>query len=103
MAVIKALIRSIFRNEKAQALLSCCCANIEAFLKFLSENSYIETSLHGQSFFRSGKRAAKLLLSNAASVIAINSVGDFVLGMIVFILLVVSTSISFAFFKVRYI
>ncbi|RZC36195.1 Choline transpo domain containing protein, partial [Asbolus verrucosus] len=77
VAVIKAALRSLVSNSKCRWIVDCCCNNVEAFLKFLSKNAYIETALHGQSFFRSGKRAAQLLIKNAANVIAINSVGDF--------------------------
>lgn len=37
--------------------------------------------MHGQAFYKSGKRAVRLLAANALSAIAVNSVGDFVLGM----------------------
>jgi hypothetical protein len=37
--------------------------------------------MHGQPFYKSGKRAVRLLAANALSAIAINSVGDFVLAM----------------------
>ncbi|RZC36197.1 choline transporter-like protein 1, partial [Asbolus verrucosus] len=106
MDIIRALIRALVNNDKLRCVLECCCENVEAFLKFLSKNAYIETcmwwitlfTIHGQSFLRSGKRAAKLLLTNAASVIAINSVGDFVLGMVIFVLLCISTGISVTLF-----
>jgi solute carrier family 44 protein 1 (choline transporter-like protein) len=116
MALIRAVIRSLINNNKLKWLCDCCCGNLEALLKFLSKNSYIETgrfsprsnqssflklylvAIHGQSFFRSGKRAAKQLITNAGSVIALNSVGDFVMVMTQFILVAISTAIAYALF-----
>jgi hypothetical protein len=118
MALIRAVIRSLINNNKLKWLCDCCCGNLEALLKFLSKNSYIETgrfsprsnqssflklylvAIHGQSFFRSGKRAAKQLITNAGSVIALNSVGDFVMVMTQFILVAISTAIAYALFLV---
>ncbi|KAH0819489.1 hypothetical protein GEV33_003302 [Tenebrio molitor] len=97
-AVVKAILRACFRNACCRCLTTVCCSNVEVILKFLSDNSFIETAIHGQSYFRSAKRATKLLMNNAASVIAISCVGDFVLTMIVFIVTVVATGISFALF-----
>ena len=37
--------------------------------------------MHGQPFYISGKRAVRLLWTNALSTIAVNSVGDFVMNM----------------------
>lgn len=118
VAVIKAIIKAIISNDKVRWIVDCCCSNIEAFLKFLSNCAYVETgtgikyknililttflAIHGQSFFRSGKRAAKLLMANATSLIAVNSVGDFVLFMAQFILIAASTAIGYALFTVRF-
>ncbi|KAK9892598.1 hypothetical protein WA026_020980 [Henosepilachna vigintioctopunctata] len=51
-------------------------------------------ALHSQPFFKSGERAAKLLVSSAANVIALNSIGDFVLGIAQLLLMVVSTTVA---------
>jgi solute carrier family 44 (choline transporter-like protein), member 1 len=51
----------------------------ESFLQYLSKNAYIIVSMDGSSFCIAGKRAFRLLSSNALRVLAINSVGDFVL------------------------
>lgn len=40
-------------------------------------------------------------MANATSLIAVNSVGDFVLGMAQFILIAASTAIGYALFAVR--
>lgn len=79
MTVVRMLIKGLINNEKTRWIIDCCLANVEEFLKFLSKNAYIQTAMHGQPFFKSGKRAAKLLINNAANIIAVNSIGDFVL------------------------
>ncbi|XP_044255980.1 choline transporter-like protein 1 [Tribolium madens] len=81
IALIRALIRGLINNKHAKLLVDCCLGAIEDFLKFLSKNAYILIAMHGQPFFKSGKRAVRLLAANALSTIAVNSVGDFVLGM----------------------
>jgi solute carrier family 44 protein 1 (choline transporter-like protein) len=81
ICLIKALIRGLVNNRQAKLLIDCCLGAIEDFLKYLSKNAYIQTAMHGQPFYKSGKRAVRLLAANALSAIAINSVGDFVLAM----------------------
>ncbi|EFA01113.1 choline transporter-like protein 1 [Tribolium castaneum] len=90
IAIVRALIRGLVNNKSARILVDCCLGAIEDFLKFLSKNAYILTAMHGQPFFKSGKRAVRLLAANALSTIALNSVGDFVLAMSK-ILIVVAT------------
>ncbi|KAJ3662587.1 hypothetical protein Zmor_006928 [Zophobas morio] len=81
IAIIKALIRSLVNSRQAKVLIDCCLGAIEDFLKYLSKNAYIQTAMHGQPFYISGKRAVRLLWTNALSTIAVNSVGDFVMNM----------------------
>ncbi|KAL3284219.1 hypothetical protein HHI36_018382 [Cryptolaemus montrouzieri] len=94
MTIVRGLIRSLCENEKTKWIIECCMSNIEEFLRFLSKNAYIQTAMHGQPFFKSGKRAAKLLVSNAANVIAVNSIGDFVLVIAQLLLIVVSSVVG---------
>ncbi|KAL7019770.1 hypothetical protein ACKWTF_011243 [Chironomus riparius] len=71
-----------YQNQVTTALLrmcQCCLACFESFLQYLSKNAYIIISIDGSSFCIAGRRAFQLLSSNALRVIAINSVGDFVL------------------------
>lgn len=51
--------------------------------------------MHGQPFFKSGSRALKLVISNVENVIALNSIGDFVLVIAQFLLIVVSGAITY--------
>lgn len=51
--------------------------------------------MHGQPFFKSGSRALKLVISNVENVIALNSIGDFVLVIAQFLLVVVSGAITY--------
>ncbi|RZB40218.1 choline transporter-like protein 1, partial [Asbolus verrucosus] len=81
ITIIKALIRSLANSRQTKILVDCCLGAIEDFLKYLSKNAYIQTAIHGQPFYKSGKRAVRLLAANALSAVAINSVGDFVLFM----------------------
>ncbi|XP_044269022.1 choline transporter-like protein 1 [Tribolium madens] len=91
---VKAIIKPLCRNSCCRCLCMMCCTYLDIVFQFLSENAYIETSIHGQSYLRSAKRATKLLFKNAKNVMAINCVGDFVLGIIVFLLAIVTSVIS---------
>lgn len=57
----------------------CCAAAGERVLALLTRNAYIETALTGAPFCAAGRRATARLAENALRVLAINSVGDFVL------------------------
>lgn len=57
----------------------CCLACFENFLQYLGKNAYIIITLDGSSFCPASKRAFHILSTNSLRVIAINSVGDFVL------------------------
>ncbi|XP_062554590.1 choline transporter-like protein 1 isoform X1 [Armigeres subalbatus] len=57
----------------------CCLQCFEKFLQYLTRNAYIMTAMHGDPFCKAGKKAFKVLTTNALRVFAINSVGDFVL------------------------
>ncbi|KAJ6645857.1 Choline transporter-like protein 1 [Pseudolycoriella hygida] len=70
------------QNRVTQSLYCCCqcCLSMfENILQFLTRNAYVETALFGYSFCTAGRKAFKILSSNALRVFAINSVGDFVL------------------------
>ncbi|KAJ3663734.1 hypothetical protein Zmor_007961 [Zophobas morio] len=98
-AVVKILLKIIFRNACCKCFMKLCCNNAEMLLKFLSGNSYIQTAIHGQSFLRSAKRATKLLLKNLANIVVISCAGDFILGVIIALVAVLASAISFALFK----
>ncbi|CAH1976482.1 unnamed protein product [Acanthoscelides obtectus] len=78
-------VKRTFNNREgkiAQCVLSCCqcCLYIfERFLKFFTRNAYIEVAMYGYSFCAGGAQAFKQIASNVLNVVAINSVGDFVL------------------------
>lgn len=57
----------------------CCLMCLEKILQVITRNAYIEICMKGEPFCTSGKRAFSILGDNALRVIAINSVGDFVL------------------------
>lgn len=70
------------QNRLTQCLFTgcqCCMGCFESALQYLTHNAYIETSITGRPFCPAGRRAAQTLSGNALRVIAINSVGDFVL------------------------
>jgi solute carrier family 44 protein 1 (choline transporter-like protein) len=63
----------------ALKVCQCCLACFDSFLQYLTKNAYVIITINGSSFCIAGKRAFQLLSSNALRVLAINSVGDFVL------------------------
>ncbi|XP_063925722.1 choline transporter-like protein 1 isoform X2 [Zophobas morio] len=98
-AVVKMFLKLCCRNSCCKCCEKFCCNQAEVLLKFLSGNSYILTAIHGQSFLRSARRATKLVLTNIGNIVAINCVGDFILAVIIIVLSVLATAISFALFK----
>lgn len=54
-------------------------ACIENLVQYLGKNAYIIITMDGSSFCTAGKRAFHILSTNSLRVLAINSVGDFVL------------------------
>lgn len=52
------------------------------------------TAMHGKPFYKSGKRAAKIIFQNALNIAAINYIGDFVLGMAQLLIVLISVLIS---------
>ncbi|KAL8610617.1 hypothetical protein ACOMHN_006336 [Nucella lapillus] len=59
--------------------LACCLWCFEKILKFISSNAYIEIAIHGYGFCKAARTAFLALVANALRVLAINSVGAFVL------------------------
>ncbi|OAD55258.1 Choline transporter-like protein 1 [Eufriesea mexicana] len=71
-----------YNNDFVRMLLWCChCCFwcFECALKYLTRNAYIETAIYGCNFCTGGRKAFQALSSNILRVVAINSVGDFVL------------------------
>ncbi|XP_045581957.2 choline transporter-like protein 1 isoform X1 [Procambarus clarkii] len=69
-------------NQVCSFMLKCCQCCLwcfEKFLKFLSRNAYIEIAIYGYGFCKAAQQAFVLLAANALRVVAINSVGTFVL------------------------
>lgn len=81
----KKIFKSIFSNAQNQASVmilracQCCLTCAEGIIQYLSKNAYIIISMNGSSFCRAGKQAFQLLSKNTLQVLAINSIGDFVL------------------------
>ncbi|CAG9766257.1 unnamed protein product [Ceutorhynchus assimilis] len=94
--LIKSIILGLIKNEKIKVFVQSCIESIEKFFKFLSKNAYIITAMHGQAFLRSGKRAAKLIFQNIDDIIAVNFIGDFVLGMAKLLIVAFTLLISWA-------
>lgn len=94
-----------YPNQVTIALLrmcQCCLACFESFLQYLSKNAYIIISIDGSSFCIAGRRAFHLLSSNALRVIAINSVGDFVLFLGKVFVVVATVLIGIEMIQVRF-
>ncbi|XP_030752698.1 choline transporter-like protein 1 [Sitophilus oryzae] len=100
MNIIKTLILSLCKNAIVRAVVRSILEPLEDLIKYLSKNAYIMTALHGQPFVKSGKRAAKILIDNLGNVIAINYIGDFVLGMAKLLIVVITILISMAIFAI---
>ncbi|ESO00101.1 hypothetical protein HELRODRAFT_192732 [Helobdella robusta] len=69
-------------NACARCCLKCCICCLwclEKVLKFLHQNAYTIIAIEGTSFCTSARKAFEIISSNALRVLAINSVGDFVL------------------------
>jgi len=78
VAILKALIRSLARENGFCRLLLCCLQPIENLLKYLTSMGYIEIALHGQPLCRSCMRSFNLIIANVLSAVVINSVSNFV-------------------------
>ncbi|KAJ3436922.1 ctl-like protein [Anaeramoeba flamelloides] len=59
--------------------MRCCLKCLESTMKFINRNAYIMIAVYGQSFCQSTKRAFHLISRNIFRIIAINTVGDFLL------------------------
>ncbi|CAG0900756.1 unnamed protein product, partial [Darwinula stevensoni] len=84
--LIRYLLSRLQQRLKGSTALSCClcCCQcllscFENFLKFLNRNAYIEIAIYGYSFCKAAREAFKLLTTNALRMVAINTIGDFVL------------------------
>uniref|UniRef100_A0A6P7GHM4 Choline transporter-like protein n=1 Tax=Diabrotica virgifera virgifera TaxID=50390 RepID=A0A6P7GHM4_DIAVI len=100
IAIIRALLTSLTKNKAVKAIVDACIGALEDFLKFLSKNAYILIAMHGKPFYKSGKRAAKIIFQNAVNIVSINFVGDFVLGMAQLLIVLISLLISVGLMRV---
>ncbi|XP_055956283.1 choline transporter-like protein 1 [Patella vulgata] len=65
--------------EFIMKMLACCLWCFERFLKFINRNAYIMIAIHGDNFCNGARKALVTIVNNALRVIAINTVGDFLL------------------------
>lgn len=104
--MLRILVR-LFRRYIRYPLYLCCmccifakietCLNyLEDLVKYLTRNAYIVTAIYGTGFIESGTKAFKLLFENVLRVIAINSVGDFVLFLAKVLVVVSSVLVGLA-------
>ncbi|CAG9856183.1 unnamed protein product [Phyllotreta striolata] len=94
IAIIRAVLTSLTKNKNLKAVVDFCIGTLESFLKFLTKNSYILTAMHGKPFYKSGKRAAKIIFQNVVNISSVNYVGDFVLGMAQLLIVLISLLIT---------
>lgn len=94
IAIIRSLLQSLTKNRAVKAVIDACIGTLESFLKYLSKNAYILIAMHGKPFYKSGKRAAKIIFQNAVSIVSINYVGDFILGMAHLLVILISMMIT---------
>ena len=81
------------------ACVKCVLWCFERCIKFHNRNAYIEIAITGKSFCSAAIRAFDLLLRNALRVAAINSIGDFVLLMAKFVVIIGCTVGAFFWFR----
>lgn len=96
ITIIRAIISSLTKNRALKICVDYFMSSIERFLKFLSKNSYILTAMHGKPFYKSGKRAAKIIFQNAINVASINFIGDFILAMAQLMVVFVTLLLTYA-------
>ncbi|KAJ3289903.1 hypothetical protein HK104_007133 [Borealophlyctis nickersoniae] len=68
------------QNRAAQMVLGClqCVFRVlEAFLKMLNKNAYIEIAVYGYSFFTAARMALEILTRNAFRLFVISKIGSF--------------------------
>lgn len=82
------------------ACIGCCMWCVEKCMKFLNKNAYIQTAIYGTGFCKSAKKAFWLIARNILRVMAVNMVGDFILGLGRLFIPTVSTLI--AYFAIAY-
>ena len=58
---------------------SCCLICLEKFMKYINSNAYTIIAIEGLSFCQSAQKSFLIVMENALRIIAINSVGDFML------------------------
>lgn len=73
---LKKLVNS---DRAAKWILSCvkyCLWYIQKVIEFVNKNAYIVVAVEGSGYCASASRAIKLLVNNAGSVLAVNTIGD---------------------------
>ncbi|CAG9816335.1 unnamed protein product [Phaedon cochleariae] len=94
IAIVRGLLSSVTKYKNIRSCVGCFTGSIESFLRFLSKNSYILTAMHGKPFFKSGKRAAKIIFHNVVNIASVNYIGGFVLGMAQLLIVLISLLIT---------
>lgn len=88
--IIRAILSSLTRNRTIR-----CCPTIERFIRFLSKNAFILTAMHGQPFFKSGKRAVQIIIQNVVNIAAVNFIGNFILFMAQLLVVLLSLLVAY--------
>ena len=71
---------------------------LEKFIEYLTYNAYTVINIEGYSFCKAAKEAFEIIIHNPLRVIAINTLGDFVLFLSqIFVTLLTVTSVYFSF------
>ncbi|XP_018575520.1 choline transporter-like protein 1 [Anoplophora glabripennis] len=89
IVIIRSILSSLSRNRVV------CFPAIERFVKFLSKNAYLLTAMHGQPFFKSGKRAVQIIIQNVVNIAAVNFIGNFILFMAHLLVVLLSVFVTF--------
>ncbi|XP_044269841.1 choline transporter-like protein 1 isoform X2 [Tribolium madens] len=71
---ISQYIKQDWLKKRMKAFVS----RIEATVEYLSKRAYIQTAMHGEPLYSSGKRAARLLWANLLDTIVPHVVGNFI-------------------------
>ncbi|XP_067934749.1 choline transporter-like protein 1 [Watersipora subatra] len=88
-------------NECAQFMLKCCICLLyclEKCMKYINRNAYIVIAISSTNFCKARVKAFNTLLSNVLRVVAINTVGDFVIFLGKVLIMSANTIISYFLF-----
>lgn len=93
-------------NSKwAKSLIACCqcfLSCLEAIMRYVNKNAYVEISIYGLSFCKASAQAFTLLVRNSFRLVAVESVSSFILFLGKVVVTAISGCGSYFTFKLYY-